>query len=100
MGQRERVLSLVHEGRTYNLTARDFTAVDDLEVHRATGATIADIMFHGRVTLFTIAALVWRHRVNTGEPDLSYLDVARTFNFDDITTVQDEPREDVDGPKA
>lgn len=93
MGQKERVLSLEHDGTSYNLTARDFTAVDDLEIHRATGATITDIFFRGAVTLFTMAALVWRHRVNNGE-DLAYLDVARTFTYDSISSVSDEPRDD------
>jgi hypothetical protein len=99
MGQKERVLSLEHEGRVYNLSARDFNGVDDLEMHRAIGFTLAQVFFGGKVTLFTIAALVWRYRVNNGEPDLTYLDVAKTFTFDDITTVSDEPRGDAD-PKA
>lgn len=94
MGQAERVLSLEHEGRVYNLTAGDFTGEDDLAVYRAIDTTIAEIFFGGKVTLFTIAALVWRHRVNTGEPDLQFLDVARTFTFHDIATVEGEPRED------
>ena len=93
MGQKERVLSLEHDGTVYNLTARDFTAIDDLEVHRACGVTIADVFFHGRVSLFTMAALVWRYRVNDGEDTLTYLDVAKTFTFDSIETVQDEARE-------
>lgn len=98
MGQKERVLSLEHEGRTYNLTALDFNAVDDLAIYRATGATIHQV-FTGGATLFTIAALVWRHRVNTGEPDLTFLDVARTFTYDSMKTVTDEPRES-DHPEA
>ena len=93
MGQKERVLSLEHEGRVYNLTARDFNALDDLEVHRATGSTVADIFFHHKVTLFTMAALVWRHRVNEGEGDLTFTDVARTFTFDSIQTVTGTERE-------
>lgn len=93
MGQKERVLSLEHDGQVYNLTPRDFTALDDLEVHRVTRHTIADIFFHSRVTLFTMAALVWRYRVNEGEPDLTYLEVARTFTFDSIETVTDGPQE-------
>lgn len=98
MGQKERVLSLEHEGRVYNLTARDFTALDELAIHRATGASLLQI-FGGGATLFTIAALVWRHRVNTGEPDLTYHDVAKTFTYDSMDTVSDDPRES-DDPEA
>lgn len=92
MGQKERVLSLVHDGQTYNLTARDFTALDDLEIYRATGTTLMHI-FGGGATLFTIAALVWRYRVAHGEPSLTYMQVAETFTYDSLESVSDEPRE-------
>lgn len=99
MGQKERVLSLEHDGRVYNLTAGDFTGEDDLAVYRAIDTTIAEIFFGGKVTLFTMAALVWRARVKTGEPDLTFLEVARTFTFADIATVEGERRDDP-APKA
>lgn len=91
MGQKERVLSLEHEGQVYNLTARDFTALDDLAIYRTTGATLMQI-FSGGATLFTVAALVWRYRVGRGEEDLTYEQVAATFTYDSIESVSDEPR--------
>lgn len=94
MGQTERTLSLEHDGKVYNLTAGDFTAVDDLEIFRTCGLTLTDVFARGRVSLFSIAALVWRYRVNDGEEDLTYLEVARTFSYDTIQTVSGTPAED------
>lgn len=92
MGQKERVLSLEHEGQVYNLTARDFNALDELAIYRATGVTLLQI-FGGGASLFTVAALVWRWRVNHGEDDLTFVDVARTFTYDSMQTVSDDPKD-------
>lgn len=85
-------ISLVHEGTAYNLRANDFTALDELEIWRRTGATLLSI-FRGGATLFTVAALVWRHRVNHGEDDLTYEDVARTFSYSSLESLSDEPKD-------
>lgn len=92
MGQKEAVLSLEHEGTVYNLTPKDFTALDEMAIYKATGATLLQC-FSGGATLFTVAALVWRHRVNHGEEDLSYVDVARTFTYSSMQTVDDTPKD-------
>ena len=101
MGQKERVLSLEHEGVVYNLTPGDFTALDEHAIFQATGFTLADAFgFGGRIPpLVAIAALVWRHRVTDGEEDLTFIDVARTFTYNSLETVSDEARDDA-SPKA
>lgn len=103
MGQRERVLSLEHDGVVYNLTPLDFTALDDLAIFEATGGkvTLQDCFGFGGKTpsLAAVAALVWRYRVNDGEEDLRLHDVMRTFTYDAMRTVSGEERDDAD-PKA
>lgn len=95
MGQRERTISLVHEGTSYNLTPGDFTALDDMALYRATGMTLADAFgFGGKVpALAAVAGLVWRYRVGAGE-DVTWRQVAETFTYADLQTVSDEPRDD------
>lgn len=90
--KRDPMISLVHDGQTYNLHQRDFNALDEREIWQATGATLLQI-YTGGAALFTVAALVWRYRVNHGEPDLTYVDVARTFHYGSIESMTDEPRE-------
>lgn len=86
-------ISFEHDGQVYNLSPNDFTAEDELAIYRACGATLVAIFNGQATTLFSIAALLWRHRVTNGEPDLSYTDVARTFRYSDLETLSDVPKE-------
>lgn len=86
-------MSFDHDGRSYTLTPYDFSALDELEIHRVTGATLTSIFTGRATTLFTVAALLWRTRVNDGEDDLAFTDVAKTFGYRDMETISNSPKE-------
>lgn len=84
----ELALELDVAGRSYRLVMSDYTGSDDLAIYRETGLSVADI-FAGQVSLFTVAALLWRHRVRNGEPGLTYAAVNDTLTFDALETVRE-----------
>lgn len=88
------------DGKKYVLGLKDFGGEDDLAIYRETGCTIADIFFGGRVTLFTVAALLWRHRVRNGERKLTYAEVNKALDFDAFEALIDDDEEEGDGPEA
>lgn len=75
-------------GRSYTLRMKDFSGADDLAVYQKTGCTLIDIFAGGRITLFTLAALLWRHRLRV-EPRLTFEQVNADMTFDAIETVTD-----------
>lgn len=88
-------MNLQLEGKTYQLQLGDFTGADDLAIYQKVGKTIADI-FQGDITLFTVAALLWRWRVNHGEPGVTFEQVNAKMTFDSINVDAGE----VSGPEA
>lgn len=83
-------IQLTFQNRAYRLRPKDFTGTDDLEVYKATGVSITDV-FLGQISLFTIAALIWRYRVNNGEAKLTYREVNDAMDFSVLETVSDDP---------
>lgn len=78
------IVKVTHDGVQYELSPDDFTGADDLALFRATGVTIMDVFARKAVSLFTIAGLVWRWRVNHGEPDLTFEQVNGAMKFSDL----------------
>jgi hypothetical protein len=75
------------DGVEYRMESADFSAEDDLAVYRATGMTLMDI-FSGSITLFTVAALVWRYRVRNGEPTLQLGEVLPHVKLLELETLK------------
>lgn len=91
-------LHVTVEDVEYELVAESFTAEDDLAIYRAVGASLLDI-FGGNITLYTIAALLWRHRVRNGEPTLTLEQVLPTVTILQLQTVKPGGSRNT-GPKA
>lgn len=89
------------DGISYELTITDFTGADDLAIFRETGCTVMDIFSGSKLSLFTLAALLWRHRIRNGEPTLTYAAVNEQLSFEDLESVTDEgPTEGTPAPQA
>lgn len=88
---KEPALEVTLDGVAYRLTPGMFTGQDDLAVYRSCGVTIMDVFARKAITLFTIAALVWRYRVNHGEPDLTFDEVNAKMTFNDLVIAKDAP---------
>lgn len=86
------------EGTVYRMAMGDFTGEDDLAVWRKVGVTIGEI-FGGRMSLFTIAALLWRWRVTHGEPDVTYEQVNSKITMNDLV-IEDEEVEGGETPEG
>jgi hypothetical protein len=86
----ERALQLTLDGRTYVMRLNDFTGADDLAIYQATGFTVFQVFGGDALTLFTVAALLWRHRVRHGEPQLTFDAVNGALSFDALETVTTE----------
>ena len=84
------------DGATYALTMGEFTGEDDQAIWRETGFTLVDIFPGRKVTLFTVAALVWRHRVRNGE-NVTFSEVNRSMTFNALD-VEDETEDDEASP--
>lgn len=85
----EAAFVLDYEGQTLTLRLADFTGTDDLAVKQATGVNVFEI-FEGEISLYTMAALIWRHLVAQGRADLAYSDVNNKMNFKVLETLRDE----------
>lgn len=92
-------IKLALDGVRYEVGPSDFTATDDLEMFRATGVTIMDVFAKKAISLFSVAALLWRYRVNHGEPKLTFSDVADAMTFDSLS-VADDDDEGTPSPEA
>lgn len=76
-------MELSFDGRTYKMAVGDFTGADDLAIYQKVGKTIAEI-YQGDITLFTVAALLWRWRVNHGEPQITFEQINAKLTFTDL----------------
>lgn len=93
-------ISLDLDGKTYTLGMKDFGGEDDLQIYRETGVTLTEIFTEGKITLFTVAALLWRYRVRNGERRLTFAEVNRQMDFEALSTVTVDDEEDGDAPEA
>lgn len=82
-------IQLQFQGRTYAMRLGDFTGTDDLAIYQTVGKTIADI-FQGDITLFTVAALLWRWRVTHGEPQITFEKINDKMTFDALEIDEDD----------
>lgn len=82
------------DGRTYRMRFDEFTGEDELAIHREIGQTIHEVL--NNLTLFGLAALIWRHRVRQGE-SVEYAEVNRELSYADLETVRTEEEEFEEG---
>lgn len=78
-------ISFEIDGKTVTLKIDDFTGEDDLALFQKTGVTLFEV-FGGKITLFTVAGLLWLHRRKI-DPKLLFEQVAKTVNFSTIETI-------------
>lgn len=96
-------LSIELDGETHTFTLADYTGEDDHLCHKVTqGVTLSEIFIEGKITLFTLAALVWLKK-RKRDPKLTYQKVCRSIGFSTLRTLDivgdiDEGTEE--GPEA
>lgn len=83
------LLEITVDGRTYKIRALDFSAEDDLAIFQKTGVTLAEIIA-GRITLFTVAAILWRYRFHLEGPMIQFEQVAKELKMRDLETISFE----------
>lgn len=96
------------EGREYQITTGDLSALDVRELRKQTGMSFTQVLgllFSDDSDIDVIAAVLWlARRVNGDEPNLSFDEVARETGYDVITKIQDGKKqvtgEDDDATKA
>lgn len=96
MADQNMQMELSFGGTTYQMAVGDFTGADDLAIYQKVGKTIADI-YRGDITLFTVAALLWRYRVNHGEPNVTFEQINSKLTFDDLVVEHDDSDDDPEG---
>lgn len=88
-----------YDGRVYDMTVNDFTAVDDRAILEEFNWRVSlTSIFGGAMSPATLAALIWRWRVASGEAGLTYEQVASTFTLDKVEFL--DPDEDADDAAA
>lgn len=81
------IFEITVDGRSYKIRALDFSAEDDLAIFQKTGVTLADII-GGRITLFTVAAILWRYRFHLEGPAIQFEKIAKELKMRDLETIQ------------
>lgn len=85
------------DGWTYRMRFDEFTGEDELAIYREIGQTIHEVL--NDLTLFGLAALIWRHRTRQGE-DIEFADVNKKLSYADLETVRTEEFEESGPPEA
>jgi len=98
-------LCITVAGNRFEMRIGDFTALDEFDYFKQTGQTIMEVFNEGKVTSFAVAGLVWLHRRANQEKSLTFEEVARTFKFSDLDSIEfddgkDEPVEEAVRPEA
>jgi hypothetical protein len=92
------------DGEQYKVTMGDLTALDVGALRKQTGKSFPSLLselFSDDADIDTIAAVLWlARRVNGGEPDLTFAEVAAETGYDVITKLSAEPASEDDEGKS
>ena len=84
MATDDTIIEISLDGRDYRIWFEDCTAVDASRVRRETGLSLRDVFgvtANGSPDLDSIAVVVWLSRVKSGEPNLTFEDVASQISY-------------------
>lgn len=82
------VLTITTSGNRYDMRIGDFSAMDELDYKRITGAELMTPFMSGELNSAMIAGLVWLTRRRFGEKQLRFEKVAQEFKWADLDTIE------------